>query len=226
MAPIARVAGSHRVGSFWRRLTDLEREAFINVAQVRRYDTGTVLIHAAHQDQWAAVLHSGRVRVISADASRSIAQRWAGDIIGEQSLLDHGVRSATIRAETSVLALIVGRQDFDRIADRYPRVLRVLGAVVSERLREADLNLSVQRNDAFTRVAERLLRNAVELEIENRPGTPIGIGSQAAFGESLGLSRESVVRALKSLRDNGAITTDRGVVIIKDMARLRAAAGR
>ncbi|HEX8864038.1 MAG TPA: helix-turn-helix domain-containing protein, partial [Lentzea sp.] len=48
------------------------------------------------------------------------------------------------------------------------------------------------------------------------------IGSQAALGEALGLSRESVVRALKLLREEGVIATDRGVITVTDVAELRA----
>ncbi|MFL6125317.1 helix-turn-helix domain-containing protein, partial [Actinophytocola sp.] len=93
-------------------------------------------------------------------------------------------------------------------------------------LREADRNLSEQGNDAFTKVAETLLRYVDELGAGMRAGVRIGIGSQAAFGESLGLSRESVVRALKSLREGGLVTTDRGVVIIHDVDALRRTAGK
>lgn len=218
--PIAAVNGGHRVGSFWRRLTDPERVALVSVARPRRVDTGAVLIRAADVDQWSAILHSGRVVVLSADGTRSIAQRWAGDIVGEQALLDHGTRSATVRAETSVHALILGRTEFDRVVERQPRIMRVLGAVVSDRLREADRSLSGQGNDAFTKVAETLVRYVDELGAHLRR-MRIGIGSQAAFGDSLGISRESVVRALKSLRDKGLVTTDRGVVTIHDIDALR-----
>lgn len=224
--PIAAVTGDHRVGSFWRRLSDRERVDFARAATVRRYDQGAVVIRAADPGQWAAVLHNGRVQVLAADGPRPRALRWAGDIVGEQTLLDHQARSATVRAETPVLALLLGRQGFDQITTQHPNILRVLGAVVSERLREADQNLADTQNDTFTRVADGLLRLAEQWDVATQPGTPMGIGSQAAFGESLGLSRESVVRALKSLREDNVITTDRGIVTIEDFTALRKIADR
>jgi CRP-like cAMP-binding protein len=179
--PIAAVTGDHRVGSFWRRLTDEERVAFVNSARSRRFDTGAELIRAGEDDQWAAVLHSGRVRVLSVGGARAIALRWAGDIVGEQALLDHGKRSATVRAETSVHGLILGRREFDRVVERHPRVMRVLGAVVSERLREADRNLSGQSDDAYTRVAEMLLRYVNEFgSVRGITGNVEGIGRTRA----------------------------------------------
>ncbi|MFL6126861.1 cyclic nucleotide-binding domain-containing protein, partial [Actinophytocola sp.] len=135
--PIAAVTGDHRVGSFWYRLTDGERAELANVARSRRYAMGAVLIRAAALDQWSVILYSGRVRVLGADRVRPIAERWAGDIVGEQALLDNGARSSTVRAETAVHALMIGRRDFDAVVERQPRIMRVLGAVVSERLREA-----------------------------------------------------------------------------------------
>jgi CRP-like cAMP-binding protein len=224
--PIAAVSGDHRVGSFWRRLTDEERVALASSARSRRFETGALLIRSGYVDEWAVVLHSGRVRVFVAGGPRPIALRWAGDIVGEQALLDHGERSASVLAETSVHGLIIGRREFDRVVERHPRVMRMLGAVVSERLREADHHLSGQHNDAFTKVAEMLLRYVNEFGAQARKLIRIGIGSQAALGESLGMSRESVVRALKSLRDGGLITTDRGVVVIHDIEELRKIAGR
>jgi CRP-like cAMP-binding protein len=216
----------HRVDSFWHRLSDAERTALADVARPRRYDKGATLIRAADTERWAAILHSGQVSVVGADGARAIAIRSAGDIVGEQALIDRRARSASVLADTSVRALVIGGNEFDRVLDHHPRILRVLCAVVSERLREADRNLSEQSDDSFTKVVEFLVRYADAHRTGADAAVCVRIGSQAKLGTVLGISRESVVRALHQLRDNGMVTTDRGSVTIRDLEALYALAAR
>ena len=219
---LAAVTTAHRVGSFWRRLDDAERTALASVSALRRFDTGTTLIRAGDAENWVAILLSGRVRLVAANGRTPIALRFAGDIVGEQTVLDQETRPATIQAETPVRALIVEGAVFNRYLNQRTRALRVLCAVVSERLRESVRTVLSQNDDSFTKVAELLLRYSDEFEWTNSGQIRFDIGSQAALGESLGLSRESVVRALKLLRDEEVIATDRGVITINDVAELRA----
>ena len=205
-------------GSFWHRLAEAERAALVRAAQHKRYDRGTTLIRGADRGRWAAILHSGQVRVVSVDGTRTISTRSAGDIVGEQALIDQGTRSATVVANTVVQALVLGSEEFERVLHRYPRVLRVLCAVVSDRLREADGVLSGQADDASTKVVLHLLRHA---GAAGGPRIPVPITSQAALGELLGVSRESVVRALRKLRAESVVTTQHGVVTIRDLDALR-----
>ncbi|MER6666184.1 Crp/Fnr family transcriptional regulator [Amycolatopsis japonica] len=222
ISQLAIVTSGHRVGSFWRRLDDAERAALVSVAVLRRYDIGATLIRAGDPDNWVAILRSGRVRLVAAEGKPTIALRFAGDIVGEQAVLDREVRSATVQAETPVQAFVIDGGTFDRYLAHRPRALRILCAVVSERLRESDRNIVGQNDDAFTKIVEMLLRYVDDFDPAYSDRFRFAIGSQAALGESLGFSRESVVRALKTLRDEEIITTDRGVITIKDVDGLRA----
>jgi CRP/FNR family cyclic AMP-dependent transcriptional regulator len=218
--------GSHRAGRFWSRLTDAERATFEDVGNWRRYARGEVLIQISGTGQWAAILRSGRVRVIGGDGVQVLATRWAGDIVGEQARLDGQPRSATVVAETAVQALVLGEAKLEHVFRQHPRVLRVLGAVMSERLREADRKLIGQADGAFTKVVEELLRHADERGHPVEQGVRVHIRSQADLGKALGVSRDSVVRVLRQLRAEKIITTRRGLVTIHDLAGLRGRALR
>lgn len=211
----------YRDGTFWRRLTDREQRAFVDVGTYRRYRRGTPLIHAAATDRWVAIIDSGRVRV---RARQVVAVRQAGDIVGEQTVVDGKPRSATVVAETEVRALVVDGADVDRLCIRFPHVLRELCAVLSERLRECDLWIADHAWDAFTKVVNFLLTSAADGGHTGPFG--VHIGSQAALGERLGVSRDSVIRALRRLRAEKIVTTQRGVVTVRDLAGLRAYATR
>ncbi|WP_307855818.1 Crp/Fnr family transcriptional regulator [Kibdelosporangium banguiense] len=191
----------------------------------QRYAKGATVMRIAETGNWAAVLSSGRVRVIGLDGTRTIAMRGVGDIVGEQAVIDGKPRSATVRADIAVRALVLGGREFDRVLGRHPHILRVLCTVVSERLREADRNLGSQGSDTVTRVSRLLVRQADEYEVDGEREVRVNIGSQAGLGESLGLSRESAVRALRVLREANIIRTRRGVVTILDLGALRDCAG-
>jgi CRP-like cAMP-binding protein len=218
----AAVTGEHRRGSFWHRLTEVERTAFATNAQFRCFARGTELISADDWSRWAAIIYSGRVRIVG-DGGKVIATRWAGDIVGEQAVIDAAARSGAVVADTKVKAIVLSKPDLDALFARFPHVVLTLCAVVSERLREADHMLESQANDAFTRVVDLLVRLADEFRADERGRLRIPIGSQSALAEQLRLSRESVVRAFRTLRTRRLISTDRrGVVVVHDLAALRA----
>ncbi|MEV6713446.1 Crp/Fnr family transcriptional regulator [Lentzea sp. NPDC051208] len=219
---VASVTQEHRRGSFWRRLTEIERTAIAANAQIRCFAKGSELISADDRNRWAAIVYSGRVRIIG-EGRKVVATRWAGDIVGEQAVIDAGARPGAVVADTKVKAILLSKQDLDGLFAKFPHVVLTLCAVVSERLREADHLLDSQANDAFTRVVDSLVRLAEEFRGDEHGRLRIPIGSQSALAEQLRLSRESVVRALRTLRAQRLISTDRrGVVVVHDLAALRA----
>jgi CRP-like cAMP-binding protein len=201
-------------GRFWRRLDETEQAALLEVGKPRGYQRGATMIHATDTARWAAVLLSGRVRVLNGE--HLAGARSAGDIIGEQRILEKQPRHVTVRAETPVRALVIDGADLDRVLDRQPGVLRALCAVLSERLRECDERLAGLSGDAFTKLVRFLALSA-----DGDGPFSVHIGSQERLGEALGVSRDSVIRALRQLRKDNVVTTRRGLVTVRDTRALR-----
>jgi CRP-like cAMP-binding protein len=86
------------------------------------------------------VILEGEVRVIR--GTRTIAHMGPGEFFGEISLLDGGPRTATVIAETPVVAVRVFKRSFDKVVTQEPRVASQILAVVARRLREAERTLS------------------------------------------------------------------------------------
>lgn len=215
MAPTTVVPPECRNGRLWRRLNDTEQAAFLDVGKPRGYQQGATLIRAEDTARWAAVLLAGRVRV--GTGTQVFGTRSAGDIVGEQRFLDKQPRRVTVRAETTVRALVVDGADLDRLLDRQPGVLRALCALLSERLRECEERLAALSGNAFTKIVRHLARLA-----DGDASLSVHIGSQEALGDELGVSRDSVVRALRRLREEDIITTHRRLVTVREPGRLRA----
>jgi CRP/FNR family transcriptional regulator, cyclic AMP receptor protein len=82
------------------------------------------------------VIVEGEVRVVRGD--RTIARAGPGEFFGEISLLDGGPRTASVIAETPVVAIRLFKASFDKVVRDEPRVAGKILAVVARRLREAE----------------------------------------------------------------------------------------
>jgi len=84
---------------------------------------------------------SGTVQVSTLDEASGetihLARLGAGDFFGEVSLLTGKPRTATITAESQVIAIELDRQSVDRIAVRHPEVRTILEEFYNRRAEEA-----------------------------------------------------------------------------------------
>jgi CRP/FNR family transcriptional regulator, cyclic AMP receptor protein len=218
-APMSHATMDQRNNRFWYRLTPQDRKKIENVGRQRTYDSGRTLIQAREPGRWAAVLLSGQVKVLDASGTRILATRSEGDVIGEQAMLDRKVRAATVTALTPVRALVLGYEVLEPLLDRYPHILRVLSATMSERLRQSDGALLVERDPATRKVTDYLLRAAPKASPGD--GFSVRIRSQSALAAELGLSRATVGRVLQQLRSHKIVTTQRAIVVVHNVEQLR-----
>ena len=82
------------------------------------------------------VIVEGEVRVVQ--GVRTIARAGPGEFFGEISLLDGGPRTASVIADTPVVAIRLFKSSFDQVVREEPGVAGKILAVVARRLREAE----------------------------------------------------------------------------------------
>lgn len=82
------------------------------------------------------VIVEGEVRVVQ--GKRTIAHAGPGEFFGEISLLDGGPRTASVIADTPVVAIRLFKRSFDKVVKEEPGVAGKILAVVARRLREAE----------------------------------------------------------------------------------------
>ncbi len=144
------------------RLPEAERDAVTKAGERLTFPAGATLVaQGAQGDRFFAVLE-GQVSVhVEADSglSRQVATLAAGDCFGETALLGEGKRTATVKAETPVTVLALGREAFTRLqgqlqADQLAAVLRnsaalkkstFFGALPADRL--SSLAFQLQRRE-------------------------------------------------------------------------------
>jgi CRP-like cAMP-binding protein len=155
--------------------------------------------------------------------SVTLAILGPGEFLGEMALLDGLPRSADAIAleETHLYAL--NRGDFVSFLINNEKAVKAVLAALSLRLRRTNdllaemcfLNLSVRLAQKLVELAER------QGPTQNDPHEYRLEISQQEFGNMLGVSRESINKELKPLRDRGIVSISRNCIHIHDLAYLK-----
>ena len=170
------------------------------------------------------VILEGRVKLVATteDGGESLlGVRGPGELVGEFAALDPAPRLASAVALEPLTVQALTADEFRVFLAQHGGVgIQMMGTLV-RRLREAD-----RRRVEFGAydVAGRVARVLAELTADQAPygrGRAVVRLSQREIGELVGASRESVGRALASLRDRSLITTGRRSVTVLEIGALR-----
>jgi CRP/FNR family cyclic AMP-dependent transcriptional regulator len=209
-------------------LSDADRAALSACGRRRRYVRNTRVFCEGDPSDFVLVILEGRVKlaVTTEDGDESLlAVRGPGDLVGELAALDSKNRLATAIAIEPLTAQSLAAEEFRAFIAEHPGAALELMRMLIGRLREADRRrVEFGVHDTARRVAHLL----AELAAEHQPR---GLGpaqvhlTQQEIGELIGASRESVARALASLRDQHLVTTGRRSVTVIDLEALRSFKG-
>ncbi|MFD0204077.1 MULTISPECIES: Crp/Fnr family transcriptional regulator [Saccharothrix] len=205
---------------FWGLLTPSEHEVLMATGVERDYLSGSVVCHEGEVTRHVLVVRRGLLRVTATTANGSekvLAVRGAGDIVGERSAVDGRPRSATVRALGAVRALVLSAGSFASLCQRYPRIAWSVLIVVVARQRDTDRQRMQISGTATQRVAAVLIDMALERGIADQGVIAL---SQEDLAGIAGTSRESLVRVLRVLREEGIISTGRRKIDIHQVRRL------
>ncbi|MBC7320398.1 Crp/Fnr family transcriptional regulator [bacterium] len=208
----------------------LDKESLQRIADVsieRSYEKGEVIILQDTRVDGLYIVVNGSVRIsrLSEDGRvKVLAILSAGDIIGEMSILDEELASATAEALEDSRLLFIKREDFQGILLKYPIITLSIAQILVKRLRLADEEIE---NLAFYSVRSRVIKTLIELV--NRYGEKTSRGLKISFkfthqelADMVGSSRETVSRIISTLEKEQLITNEGGYTIVKDIERLKA----
>jgi CRP/FNR family transcriptional regulator, cyclic AMP receptor protein len=151
-----------------------------------------------------------------------LALRGPGEVVGEMSAFDGAPRTATALAVDEVEAVVAPARSVAAALARDVDAANDFARILVARLRESDSQrVEFTVLDTLARVARRLL------DLADRFGQPVPEGvkvelplSQEELASWCGASREATVKALRTLREVGGITTGRRVVTLHDREAL------
>lgn len=111
------------------------------------YMAGEDLFRQGDMGDAAYVLLTGKVDVLvdSPSGPIKLTEMSGNAIVGEIAILCDGVRTATVRASTSVEALRIGKEQFFKLMSDFPDVTIKVMRVLAERLTSTTTELSKAR---------------------------------------------------------------------------------
>lgn len=194
--------------------------------RVRGFRAGDILFHEEDAGHSLYFLYSGRVKIVrvTEDGEETLLHVYhAGECFGELSLLDAGPRSATAIVLEAATVLILHRDDFLALVERYP----VVAVALMQRMSTMVRRLNQQLQDALSldlsgRLSKRLLELA-EVFSETTPhGVRIGLRlTQQELAHMVGATRSRVNICLAMLQKRGILTADRKGIILHKPEELR-----
>lgn len=205
--------------TFWSMLRATDHDTLRTAGTIHRHPPGTQLVQQGEPPHFVLVLLDGLAKVVAAGTAGPqtlLGIRRPGDLIGELSAVDGHPRSATVTAIDPITTLRIPRATFTALLSTNSHICHAVLEVVVARLRGA----SAARAEATgTTAAQRLTRLLDRLAQQHGNPHPDGIAialpfSQEELASAIAASREAVVRALRTLRTAGIITTTRQQILI------------
>jgi CRP/FNR family cyclic AMP-dependent transcriptional regulator len=128
--------------------SDTDLRSFLQLAKLREYETGEIIIQEGEIDCWIYFLINGKLEITKKDKIITRLQN-PGDLFGEMGVISGSPRSATVRA-----------------ADTKTLVLGVDSSTVDRKLREKDHSLAHSVNRMFADILANRLRRVTEDNIK------------------------------------------------------------
>jgi CRP-like cAMP-binding protein len=219
-----------RDDSFLARITETERQALHSIATLRDYPPDAVLCRQGERPEQVFVIDRGWVKVtcLSDDGKETVvAVRGEGDIVGEGAAVGRSGREASVTAIGPMRAMVIPGTRFVTLVDRHHGLWRILTGILLERIDQAHRLRANATADGARRFARLLVHLCEDFGIEGQ-GAAVSIPiplSQGELGSWVGISRETVVRALVKWRRQGLLITSRREITVTNLPRLRREAG-
>ncbi|MGH9086471.1 MAG: Crp/Fnr family transcriptional regulator, partial [Acidimicrobiales bacterium] len=205
-----------------------DRAALIGVGRPRRYNRGATIVIQGDHSETVFVVVAGRVKIsqVTPDGREIVlAVDGPGDLLGEFEAVDpdSGPRTAANVALEPVECRELTGEEFRGVLQSNPRIALVLLRWTIRRLKAGDRRrIDATSLDTTHRLARFLLELADNQTHADPPRVDIEIQlTQEELASSIAASRDTVVRALTSLRSFGLIATARRRITILDIHALR-----
>lgn len=199
-----------------------------NLASLLRWKgigKGEILFRQGDEGTALYIIMQGRIKIsLSRRMEKmTLAILGQGEFLGEMALLDGQPRSADAVALEDSHLYALNRKDFLSFLINNEHAVRAILNSLSVRLRKTDDLLAEM---CFLSLSARLAKKLVELAESQVPDDKncrecILKISQQELGDILGVSRESINKELKILRDKGILATSRNFIHIYDLESLK-----
>ena len=210
--------------SFLKMLKPDDADALVAAGRRQRHPARSRVFEEGDPGYEVLIVEQGSVKLVRVSTEGRelvVAVRSEGAILGELTAIDGGVRSTSATTLTPVQLLAIPFAEFRGLLDSRASVARALLDILAERLREStDRVLEFGTADALTRVCRRLVEFADAQAVDDGEVFAVPLTQQEIASLS-GLSREALVKALRTLRELDWIDVAGRNITLLDIDALR-----
>ncbi|WP_018756942.1 Crp/Fnr family transcriptional regulator [Paenibacillus terrigena] len=209
-------------------LPDEGVERIMPMLKKRQFRKNQVIIYEQDQNGDVFIIRSGSIKVYSLLEDKEIIYGVAfpGHVVGEiEAIYYDDYRIASIAAMETVHTWFITKQDFLKIVDEYPSVLRRAYWLLVESVRI--LNRKAQyisfldtRLKAANLIYDLYCNLGMETDTESAYIIDYKL-THHVIANMIGVTRESISKVLKDFQDEGIISIERKTITITDLAKLR-----
>ena len=212
-------------GTFLALLSDGDRDAVLRLGGQRRFALGERLMHDGDPGDHILILLAGHVKASIVDSrgrEMVLSFRGPGDVLGELTFSHLEPRSSNVTAIEAVEAQSLAASEFRGYLEDRPSAALTLIDVISRRFRDANrARAQFGDLDAVGRVAARLIELCERYGESTASGIEIALPvTQEDLGSWTASSRASVAGALRTMREQGWIRTERRRITVLDLPAL------
>ena len=206
-------------------LTDEEIEATKRIVRTFRFAKKAVIFHEGEECKGLYVLKKGMVKLlrVSREGKEQIIDLVEpGGLLGVEILYNAPGHSTTAIAMEDCEVCFISKENFEDLLEVYPSIARNMIRALSRELDNAYTRIGLLGLlTAKQRLAHLLYTIATEQGYRNgkaRLKLPL---SRHEIGELLGITQETSIRLLRSLKEDGIIDIKGKEIIIPSLYRLK-----
>ena len=202
------------------------------LTHIRRCVAGETIVQQDVPADAVYVILKGRANVsLPARDGRVLTLREIGhaEIIGEVSLLDGGLPSATVTAVTAMELMGVAPQSFMNLLEERPKIAVALLPVLASRLRRLTAWADDLAGQPLPSREANCLLGLLAAHGQELGPSRVRIGqrfSQEDLARMVGATRESINKHLGRLEREGILAKEGGHLVVVDLPRLQLEAAR
>ena len=210
----------------FRELSDQDLDRLSLAIRRLSLKKGDVLFRKGDEGTSLYIVKRGKIKIVlpSRLGDEVIVTIFSeGDFFGELSLFDGQPRSADALSLEPSEMYILNRSDFLAFLQSNITAMKSILSQLAKRLRDTDDFLE---DTCFLSVSARLAKKLISLtkaygqHVDDQIHIDLTL-TQKELGDMVGSTRESINKALKTLRENGLITTKDNKIIVTDLPGLK-----
>lgn len=204
--------------NIFKNLTQKDLEYLSDHSKERHYKRNSVIVSEGNKTNYIYIIKTGRVKIYKSSKDNKniiLGVKGPSSILGLSILFNSVSTPTTIAAIEDSVIYLIRTSDFEKVTLANPNlasgIIRIIGArLLSSQEKTRDLAL----DDSYRKTIKMLLlfakdSNQVDLNL-----------TRAELASFIGISRETLSRALSQLSKEGYIDMQDKKIIIKDKSRL------